>query len=495
MKVKSIEILNSYFDFIDVSNLKGKCLIFHTKKNAYLFDTGTGKIFLLNGENEMYIFLSLLNQSLEEDIDEESVQNVVELCKKEHLLQGITKRDFYEIDREYIKDKVENELSQITLEVTQQCNLRCKYCIYDHEHENFRNYESKEMTWDIAKRAIDYANLHSKDQVVISFYGGEPLLKFDLIKKSVEYAQSIIKEKALSFSMTTNMVLMDERKADFIAKVPYFSVTASIDGPQHIHDANRVDIKGNGTYIESMKGLKIFVEKLKEFDSNFKNRISLSMVLDQPFLNTKYDEIETFFKELDWLPYDIEKMVTYADYPINHKFHQPREEREYIDSWVLNMKGEDNFYNGTLESVMYPIHARNISETPQEYMKMNGCCVVGSRKLYVTAEGEFLACERIGVSPSLGDVFNGVDFKRLFKYYIDEFQTKSKEECLNCWASTICNVCYARYYDKDGYNNKTKMSVCENTRKELHDFLILYHTYLENNPEVIKKLNNIVTVS
>lgn len=495
MLIKNIKTLNSYFGFVDTNDLVNKCLIFSTKQNTYLYDTGTSKIFLFADSQEIKVFRALINQVIEMDIESEVIERVADIVKKENLLKGIVKKGFYDIDRDYIVDKIEHKLTQITLEVTQQCNLRCKYCIYGHNHLNFRNFESKEMTWDIAQKAIEYARDHSAEHIVISFYGGEPLLKFELIKKAVNYARKIIMDKELSFSMTTNMVLMDEEKAEFIAKTPHFSVTASIDGPEQIHNKNRVDRNGKGTFAKSIKGLQKLVFAMQQHNKKLRNYVSISMVLDQPFLNSTYDDIQTFFENLDWLPKDIEKMVTYADYPSDYVINQPREEREYIDEWILEKDNMDNFYSGTLQSVLYPIHARHISEDAQEFMKMNGCCIPGSRKLYVTAVGEFKVCERIGKSPAIGNVYCGIDFSKLFKVYIDEFQEKGKSDCSNCWASTLCNVCYARYYDENGFNIEEKMKVCESTRKELHDFLILYHTYLEENPEIISKLNNIEVVS
>lgn len=492
--VTNIKVLNSYFDFIDTNDLINKCLMFSSKKNTYLYDTGTSKIFLLTNIQEINIFYSLINQIVEKEMESETVKKIANMIKSENILKGILKKDFYDVDREFIRDKVEHKLSQMTLEVTQQCNFRCKYCIYGHDHLNFRDFQSKEMTWNIAKKAIEYARDHSTDHIVISFYGGEPLLKFELIQQAVCYARKIIKDKELSFSMTSNMMLMNEEKADFIAKTPRFSVTASIDGPEHIHDKNRVDRNGNGTFSKSIAGLKTLVDSIKKCNKKLIDHVSISMVLAQPFLNTKYDDIQSFFDNLDWLPKNIEKMVTYADYPNNYVIKQPREEREYVDEWIIEQNDTNNFYGGTLNSVLYPIHARNISEEPQEFMKMNGCCIPGSRKLYVTSEGQFKICERIGESPAIGNVEDGVDFKILFDCYFDDFQKKGKSDCANCWASTLCNVCYARYYDENGFNRELKLNVCENTRKELHDFLILYHTYLEENPEVIDKLNNIQTV-
>ena len=106
-------------------------------------------------------------------------------------------------------------------------------------------------------------------------------------------------DKELSFSMTTNMVLMDEEKAEFIAKTPHFSVTASIDGPEQIHNKNRVDRNGKGTFAKSIKGLQKLVFAMQQHNKKLRNYVSISMVLDQPFLNSTYDDIQTFFENLD----------------------------------------------------------------------------------------------------------------------------------------------------------------------------------------------------
>lgn len=487
--IKSIEELNSIFSFICLENLENKCLLFETKKNKYLYDTGTSKVILLSSE-EYTVLSSLIKQRICKNIDDVTVRTVAAFVKCENLLQGILNKDFYDPDRDYIKDKVSNKLSQMTLEVTQQCNLRCKYCIYGSEHLNFRDFDSKEMSWDTAKKAIEYAKNHSGKDIVISFYGGEPLIRFDLVKKAVNYALEIMKDKNVSFSMTTNMILMDEDKARFIAQTPHFSTTASIDGPEYIHDANRVDRSGKGTFFRAIRGLETLALAIKECNKDLSEHISVSMVLDQPFLNSKYDDIEKFFESLEWLPREVEKMVTYADYPFEHEISQPRQAREYIDEWVLKKNDINNFYKGTIESVLYPIHVRNITEEPQEHMKMNGCCIPGSRKLYVTSDGEFKVCERIGESPAIGNVEDGIDFEKLFGFYIDEFREKGKLDCANCWASTLCNVCYARYYNKTGFDRNTKLRICGSSRQEIHDFLIIYHTFLEENPEVINRLND-----
>ena len=107
-------------------------------------------------------------------------------------------------------------LEKMTLQVTQNCNLRCKYCIYS-EVSNLsqRSHNENAMSFETAKNAIDFFGVHSRDkkQVAIGFYGGEPLLEFQLIKDAVSYAKKIFEGKDLSFHITTNATLMTDEMA------------------------------------------------------------------------------------------------------------------------------------------------------------------------------------------------------------------------------------------------------------------------------------------
>jgi organic radical activating enzyme len=99
------------------------------------------------------------------------------------------------------------------LQVTQQCNLRCQYCAYSGAYYN-RTHNSARMSFETAKRAIDFllARSHESDHVHVGFYGGEPLLEFDLIKRCVDYVKKSVEGRSITFGITTNATLLNDEK-------------------------------------------------------------------------------------------------------------------------------------------------------------------------------------------------------------------------------------------------------------------------------------------
>lgn len=130
----------------------------------------------------------------------------------------------------------------ITLHLTNRCNLACKYCYVDKEYPS-------DMTLNVAKQAIDMGVMSSKDQVGISFFGGEPLLKKELIKEIVSYCEEISSAKNIKFkfNLTTNGILLDAAFAIY-AKEKKISMAISHDGIKEAHNINRMDRAGNGSF-------------------------------------------------------------------------------------------------------------------------------------------------------------------------------------------------------------------------------------------------------
>jgi uncharacterized protein len=164
------------------------------------------------------------------------------------------------------------------------------------------------MTWDTAKKAIDYGLAHSGKDFAVTFYGGEPLLRFDLLRQCVEYVKATAKEVNLSYSMTTNLVLMTPEIAGYLASVEGFSVVCSIDGPKEIHDANRLAINGNGSFDQAVRGLRYLVDA---FGERAEDLISLSMVVASTG-NQELDRIQDFIDSLGWLPPRVSKLVSHV---------------------------------------------------------------------------------------------------------------------------------------------------------------------------------------
>lgn len=471
-------------------------IVFSTENYSYYYDTCTNKVMRLTSE-EIQILKWIVDiakgKNLPGNFDWINVEEFINSFRSENLLAKGESR-FLDIEEDFITYQINKNLKQITLEVTQKCNLRCNYCIYNEFNEDFRNFDFAEMNFETAKKAIDYALEHCGERLAITFYGGEPLLNIELIKRVVEYVECNKGRKKITFSITTNLVLVTEEIADYLASIDNFTIMGSMDGPEEVHNSNRKDCQGNGTYQKAIDGLKRLVEALDRYGRNIQDIISISVVIGKPYEIQKYEQIDSFFKKLSWLPDKVGKSVSYAIYPENVMKIDGDKQRINSDSilkWSLEKNGERNFYNGTLYSLLLPIHIRKIWEMPQFKFKLNGCCIPGSRKVYVDADGGFRLCERIGCSPIIGNVDTGVDYDQLQIKYIEEFCQKSQEDCSNCWARNLCYVCYAECFDEEGLNIYKKRKACNSCRSLAYDMLVYYHSILEKNPNIIEELNKI----
>lgn len=140
---------------------------------------------------------------------------------------------------DYLPYYYNTKLNFLILQVTQNCNLRCEYCVYSGNYRT-RSHDNKRMSFDLAQKGIDFLYQHSRDstRIIIGFYGGEPLLEFDLIKKCVFYIEKLFYGKKVIFTITTNATLLKESVVEFLVE-KNFNLIISLDGPKEIHDKSR----------------------------------------------------------------------------------------------------------------------------------------------------------------------------------------------------------------------------------------------------------------
>lgn len=251
--------------------------LFSTKNKNYFYDTGTGKVVELDNDG-----LKIMKCLFDEEIVIKNVEDLICLSTKDNvhkfnqeikeykILQGKEPQRFYSANYyENFENKVENELEQIILELTGKCNLRCKYCIYNDAYIYNRSFNNYDMTQEIAKAGVDYLYEHSRNskKKAITFYGGEPLIKFDLLKWTIDYARKLFKDD-VAFSLTTNLTLVTEDIASYFGTVPNLTVVASLDGPEIIQNKCRVYADGRETFIDAIRGLKLITEKMRDNDTS-----------------------------------------------------------------------------------------------------------------------------------------------------------------------------------------------------------------------------------
>lgn len=490
--------------------------VFSTRSYIYFYDTGTGKVFritqavamILNTLFEYNDFNALFDIGLNYDDLNKGLTTIVNCCENEHVLMAAPVENIAGIQISDLDKEIKDCINQITLEVTERCNLRCKYCIYNDEYLSTRNFGYRNMSWDVAKRGIDILREHSNDvdKTCIGFYGGEPLLNFDLVRKSVKYAEETIKNKTLLFTMTSNLTLMNKNIADFLANLPEeFIVLVSLDGNEAYHNRNRVKTTGEGSFAETLKGMEILVDSYRK--QNRLDCIMINSVLSYEDFDEQLRGLSDLIDNIEWMPKDINVTLSYQS--IYHNEKELVKEDWVIEEELLRsglMEKDDIFEwhkqrsslglnnkvtKGTVRKDLLAIHKRSITRLPKSFYPMNACCVPFARRVYITTNGDFLPCEKVGKAVLGGNVYDGFDVDKIRDEYVNKYTNQIKKQCKECWAINMCPQCFVGVCSEYGLDFSQRSRDCIYTRLYLYKCLKEYYSLYETDPETIEKLNTV----
>lgn len=458
--------------------------LFKTINSYYLYDGIMASIIPINKDTYKLIGNVLRgNSDLNEAIDANN--EIKELIERGYLKSKSPVIELMHPYTPYLNYFLTRKLSSITLQVTQDCNFRCKYCVYSEtDNKKQRSHNKKHMSYQMGKDAIDFLWRYSVDSedINVSFYGGEPLLEFKLIKDLVAYAKELFKGKVLTFSMTTNGTLLNEKTIDFLNE-NNFNLMISLDGPKEINDLNRVYPDGTGTYDSVMERIDYIFEKYPEYAKN----ISISMVMDPSndfdcinnitldaenikemrlsptIVDFDYDtEIETVFSEDFVWKYEYNKFL--AILSILGRVATNKTSKIALTAIRNGMDSFKNFY--------YSTPLRHI-DCP------SGPCIPGKMRLFVTVDGTFLPCERVSESSEamqIGDIYSGFNLFKAQK--VLNVSHLTKRECINCWAFRFCNQC-AKKADviSSEFSKSEKLHNCFDTRNSVYYEMLNYIRY------------------
>lgn len=476
-------------------------MMFTTSHNTYFFDTGTGKVFIIDKALEIFLLHLLFcddTTSQLQDIATKNDLNVPEIIayiEKEDLLRGTDGDKLY--CEEFIEMKEQERQSnckQLILELTGACNLRCKYCIYSSSEKGLREFNSKEMKRETITKAIDYLRENGDEQVFVSFYGGEPLIAFESMKYAIEYAIENITEKELHFGFTTNLTIMTREKAEYLVRIPNMHIVCSIDGPEEIHNMNRVYANGEGTYGDVVRGLEFLKEALKHVE-NSSVTINFNAVYMVPYKREKLEAIDMLLNEFCKITKDSNYIITYptsGTIPQEYEALIPRNGDSSMWEWMANIAYEcdrlEEIKDRSVVDSLITVHKRTLTEKASSIIPMNACCIPGTRRLYIDTEGDMYVCERINKSPKIGNVNTGIDINTIMSKYYYEYSDKSIKYCANCWAAKMCPLCYADRMTEDGISDNAHLH-CNEARNHLKKQFSLYHEIMENDPQKLGALN------
>ena len=385
--------------------------------------------------------------------------------------------------RLFAKDAFENSaldfkkrqgvLKAICLHVAHDCNLACKYCFAGKgEYDGPKGL----MSFETGKRALDFLVEKSgtRKNLEVDFFGGEPLLNWEVCKKLVEYGRSIEKEhgKNFRFTLTTNGVLVNDEVIDFCNR-EMGNVVLSLDGRKETHDRLRTTCNGKGSY-------DLIVDKFKKF-ANARNQADYFMRGTYTHYNTDFSKDIIHMADLGFKELSIEPVVSDPTEPYALKENDLpilKEQYEILADEMLRRYRNGNgftFYHYMIDLNSGPCIVKRISG-----------CGVGTEYMAVTPSGELYPCHQFVGDEKflLGDIWKGI----INTAILDEFKgcnVYSHPECKDCFAKLYCSGgCAANAYHTTGSVNGIYEFGCELHRKRIECAIMLKVAEAEENLKV-----------
>ena len=338
-----------------------------------------------------------------------------------------------------LKEKTAGVVKALCLHVAHTCNLNCAYCFAS---QGKYHGDRAVMSFEVGKQAFDYLikNSGTRRNLEVDFFGGEPLMNFDVVKQLVAYARQIEKEhnKNFRFTLTTNGLLIDDDVIDFANK-EMSNVVLSLDGRKEIHDRYRVDYSGKGSWDRIVPKFQQLVEarggKNYYMRGTFTHR-------NPDFLNDIKQMLDLGFNELSMEPVVCAPgdpaELTEEDLPI------VLDQYEKLAELMLerNKQGKPfTFYHYMID----------LTGGPCIYKRISGCGS-GTEYMAVTPWGDLYPCHQFVGDEKfrLGDVWTGVTNTEIQGEFA-ACNVYAHEECKDCWARLYCSGgCAANAYHSTG---------------------------------------------
>ena len=355
-----------------------------------------------------------------------------------------------------LKKKTSGVVKALCLHIAHTCNLNCSYCFAS---QGKYHGDRAVMSFEVGKAALDFlvANSGSRRNLEVDFFGGEPLMNFDVVKQLVAYARSIEKQagKNFRFTLTTNGLLIDDDVIEF-ANRECSNVVLSLDGRKEIHDRFRVDYAGNGSFDRIVPKFQKLVEARE--GKNYYMRGTFTHA-NPDFLTDIKQMLDLGFTELSMEPVVCAagdpSELTEEDLPI------VLEQYEELAKLMLEKDDEGKpftFYHYMID----------LTGGPCIYKRISGCGS-GTEYMAVTPWGDLYPCHQfVGEEKfRLGNVWDGVTNTEIQ----NEFEccnVYAREECRDCWARLYCSGgCAANAYHATGSVKGVYKYGCELFRKRM----------------------------
>ncbi|HKQ52898.1 MAG TPA: radical SAM protein [Pyrinomonadaceae bacterium] len=406
------------------------------------------------------------------------------------------------------EEVLSQRMGGFTIFITTRCNLGCSYCIYGGQYEQHEELSQVPMPWETVKATMDFLERHSRksEQVRLDFFGGEPLLAFDMIERGVQYLKSIVSPEGprVEVTITSNGTVLTERILNFLLEHDVY-LQFSVDGDRANHDMNRpYKNTARGSFDTILKNLQKIYDRSPDY---FRRRMRLKGVLtnesnqsddfeffSHPLIKIIIDESHFTFLNLE-PHYDLAEDAEYfrGVHELGEKLLQMRGLESEADILAnLNIK-QKSLYRHTLGhffegQAVNQVYFNGSDETP-----FTKGCLTGYQEGAVNTNGDISICLKSakGNNFVIGNVNEGEWYYEKMRELNTRFH-RDWSGCSSCFVQKMCDLCYEKINGEEGEWVAGRSKFCEFNRERYRTTFDYMLRTVENNPALWQELERII---
>jgi uncharacterized protein len=448
--------------------------LFRTAAHHYFYDVNRNESIRI--EEATYHYLKSLNHDEGKDNHVIPKTSEAEALLKQGYLSNNRVKEIEHPDSWILEDYIHRKMKMLVIQITQNCNLSCAYCPYVVGEKEYRKHSNKKISLEMAEKALIMLRESSVDcdEVSIAFYGGEPLLEFDLMKKIVASSQRLLSKSVIRYSLTTNATLLTDEMIEFFS-IYNVNLTISLDGPKAINDKNRKFRVGSKSVFD------VVIDKIKLIENKYEyylSYISLNMVIDP---TQDFYEYKAFFNNYPVLNKILVMPTLVEDYSTDQTY------KEFADfgmksehSKFLTYLNQMNMIKLEDTSFYETFFGPSITKVKEDWPKLNtlgekfcpsGPCTPGEKKIMIDVDGNLYPCERLNenyIPHRMGHIESGIDISTSYK--ILNIAQSNQDRCKNCFAFRHCSLCIKGHEDTIRFPNEINPK-CKKVRSDFYHLL------------------------
>jgi len=358
-----------------------------------------------------------------------------------HIYPGIAPKNLEMTNVEYVVSEsyLLKKISTFTIEVTQQCNLRCKYCCYSGDYDDRRSHASVELSEENLIKCVKFIGENmdlESPYITICFYGGEALLSKRKIEQIINLLETNHPDIYFVFSISSNGLLLNKSNIEWICNTPNLKIVITIDGDKVMHDKNRVTHNGKGSFDIIMQNLNTFQKLYPELYFQKVEFIStVKSIQDVIELNKFWISNELLNKSV---PKHISSLIPNFSKGEYISLNETPFHVFFQAAFNSHINNEDNVLTNELRRYTNIIKHRPLVAIPSQQRFIT--CLHEPYSCFITAKGKLYVCERMCQEHYIGDLEHGIEQSKCMQLN-KTFTERKNRYCSKCWAKRLCRIC------------------------------------------------------